>query len=200
MAGPLTWGCGSGFQSVALAELGFSVLAIDLSPLLLRELEGRRGNRSINTVQDDLLNFNQYVSHESPEVIVCMGDTLTHLDSIKAVDTLLQLAGNNLQGGGRFVIGYRDMSRELVGPDRIIPVHSDENKIMTAFLEYFPGYVVVNDFIYTRTGGGWDLRKGSYRKLRIDAGWVKDRIAALGMVIEYAGEDKGFSVIIAAKG
>ncbi len=192
-------GCGSGFQSVALAELGFRVLSIDFSPSLLRELENRRDNRTINIVQTDLLNFNQYYSHEAPGVITCMGDTLTHLDSLETVATLLQRVGDSLKQGGRFVITYRDMTRELKGLDRFIPVRSDENKIMTAFMEYLPGYVVVHDLVNKKSADGWVLQKSSYKKLRIGVTWLKEHLTTQGMQIEYEGTEKDFTVLIAVK-
>ncbi len=40
----LDLGCGSGFQSIPLAQLGFRVLALDLSPTLLAELTPHNGS------------------------------------------------------------------------------------------------------------------------------------------------------------
>ena len=48
-------GCGSGFQSIPLARLGFRVFALDLSPTLLSELTANKGDLPIETIQDDLL-------------------------------------------------------------------------------------------------------------------------------------------------
>jgi len=48
---------------------------------------------------------------------------------------------------------YRDLTKELEGLDRFIPVRSDD-KIMTCFLEYESAEsVAVHDLIYTRVGG-----------------------------------------------
>ena len=47
-------GCGSGFQSLALARLGYRVLAIDSSEDLLRELRNESGKLRIQTIHDDL--------------------------------------------------------------------------------------------------------------------------------------------------
>jgi len=192
-------GCGSGFQSVALADLGFWVLSIDFSPLLLKELLTHRGKRTINTVQADLLNFDQYYYHESPEVIICMGDTLTHLDSLKAVATLLQRVKNILEHGGRFIVTYRDMTQELTELDRFIPLRSDENKIMTTFLEYQPDYVIVHDLVHTKSIDDWVLHKSSYKKLRISIPWLKEQFTNSGMKLEYEGTKRGFTVLIASK-
>ena len=54
-------GAGSGFQSIPLAELGFSVVAVDFCALLLSELSNRANNLPIHTVHDDILNFSKYL-------------------------------------------------------------------------------------------------------------------------------------------
>jgi len=60
---------------------------------------------------------------------------------------------NALHSGGVFVSTYRDLTKELEGLDRFIPVRSDD-KIMTCFLEYESAEsVAVHDLIYTRVGG-----------------------------------------------
>ncbi|MBW4533316.1 MAG: class I SAM-dependent methyltransferase [Pleurocapsa minor HA4230-MV1] len=73
-------GAGCGFQSIPLANLGFSVTAIDLDQKLLNELKANASNLNITTIQDDLINFEQYVDNQA-ELIVCMTDTLLHLES-----------------------------------------------------------------------------------------------------------------------
>jgi methylase of polypeptide subunit release factors len=51
----LDLGCGSGFQSVALADIGFrQVIAVDTSAKLLAELETHRADRAIQTLLADL--------------------------------------------------------------------------------------------------------------------------------------------------
>ena len=43
---------------------------------------------------------------------------------------------------------------------------------------------MVHDLIHLRTGDGWDLRKSSYRKLRISSQDVVRQLKALGFEIE----------------
>jgi 2-polyprenyl-3-methyl-5-hydroxy-6-metoxy-1,4-benzoquinol methylase len=71
-------GAGVGFQSVPLAGLGFAIVALDFSPQLLAELRKHAKGLPVRTVQDDLLNFDRHID-EQAQLIVCMGDTLTHL-------------------------------------------------------------------------------------------------------------------------
>lgn len=166
-------GAGSGFQSVPLAGFGFSVVAVDFSPVLLVELRERATELPIRIVQDDILNFKQHIA-EAAQLIICMGDTLTHLSSPEAVKQLLRDAAQRLLKGGMLVLTFRDyVSTELRQAARFIPVQADESKILTCFLEYHEEYVEVYDLLHHKEGDVWRLSTSSYPKLRLDRSWVE---------------------------
>ena len=131
----LDLGAGSGFQSVALADLGFEVLSIDPSETLLEELRGRMRKRRIRPVPGDIRDPDLYAASSPFEIVICMGDTLTHLDSSGEVARLISGTGAALQKGGTLILEFRDLATGLEGVDRAIPVRLDEDKIMTTFLE-----------------------------------------------------------------
>jgi SAM-dependent methyltransferase len=179
-------GCGSGFQSLALSQLGYRVLALDISERLLATLAGRIGSRSITIRRGDIRNLDDYVAPATVRLAVCMGDTLTHLSSHQEVDALLQSVARALEPRGLFVATYRDLSGpDLQGLDRFIPIRGDDGRTMICFLEYqSPETVVVNDLIYAREADGrWALHKSSYQKLRLSLEWVRGRIEAAGLSI-----------------
>jgi hypothetical protein len=65
-----------------------------------------------------------------------MGDTLPHLESLEAVELLLEAIAAALLPGGVFVTILRDYaSRQLEGVDRFLPVRQDERRILTCFRE-----------------------------------------------------------------
>jgi SAM-dependent methyltransferase len=175
-------GCGPGFQTIALAELGFSpVVAIDTSAELLNELRSHAGSLPIRTETADLRDLPAIVQAGQATVIVCMGDTLPHLPQKSAVSDLFRSVFDRLRQGGVFVITYRDLTKELFGTDRFIPVRTDENKIMTCFLEFENAdSVVVHDLVHVRQDSGWSLSKSSYRKLRLGIGWVREELSKAG--------------------
>ena len=107
-------GAGFGMHAIPLARSGCNVLAIDSSAILLAELKNNADNAPVTTVQDDLLNFTRYLSGK-PEVVLCMGDTLTHLPEMSSVMALFSSVEEHLAPGGRFVISFRDYSRALEG-------------------------------------------------------------------------------------
>jgi SAM-dependent methyltransferase len=169
-------GAGFGMHAIPLARAGARVVAIDNSPLLLDELKRLAGDLPITTVRDDLLSFRAHVTDKAT-VILCMGDTLTHLPEHTNVDFLIQEVAESLERGGRFVLSFRDYSEPLLDERRFIPVRSDERRILMCFLEYEDDSVVVHDILHERAGDAWDTKVSSYRKLRLSPEQV---IASLG--------------------
>jgi SAM-dependent methyltransferase len=178
-------GCGPGFQTIALAELGFSPLvAIDTSAELLDELRSHVGSLSVRAEKADLRDLPSIVQTGQATVMVCMGDTLTHLPEKSDVSALFGSVFDGLRKGGVFMITYRDLTKELFGTDRFIPVQSDEHKIMTCFLEFENAdSVVVHDLVHMRQDSGWSLNKSSYRKLRLGIDWVREELSKAGFHI-----------------
>ncbi len=177
-------GCGPGHHAAALSDLGFGrVLALDTSQILLDELIKNRGVRPIETICDDILRLAQYVLKDSVDVIVCMGDTLPHLESMTQVRALVETCWQTLRPSGRMLLTFRDYSQALQGLDRVIPVRLDADRLMTCILDYGADHVEVMDLIYTRDGAGWDLHKSSYRKLRLAPDEVTTLLRSLGFKV-----------------
>lgn len=192
----LDLGCGSGIQSVALAQLGFDVTAVDTSRKLLDELDAAKDGLPITTMVGDIEALPDFGT--AFDAIVCMGDTLTHLSNVAAVERLFDAVTGLLSPGGRLVLTFRDLTAELAGTDRFIPVRSDSDRIMTCFLEYEPETVVVHDLVHVRQGEGWDLNKSSYRKLRLSPDWVRDQLTRRGFRL-LPGGAAGRMMVVAAQ-
>jgi SAM-dependent methyltransferase len=196
-------GCGPGFQSIALAQLGFSpILALDTSAELLAELSAHSATSDIQTHRGDILSLSDYVQPEQAAAIVCMGDTLTHLSSPDAVRRLFSAVAAALAPGGLFILTWRDLTPELTGADRFIPVRADDQRIMTCFLEYTsPTTVQVHDLVYTRNPAtsAWTLEKSSYPKLRLSPAQIAAELAAAGLEPGPPGATGRLSLLVAAR-
>jgi SAM-dependent methyltransferase len=196
-------GCGPGYQSMALIELDFNpIQAIDISDELLREFIPHIGRLPIDLHCADILSVNEIVIPETAAVIVCMGDTLTHLSSPDAVRRLFSAVAAALAPGGLFILTWRDLTPELTGADRFIPVRADDQRIMTCFLEYTsPTTVQVHDLVYTRNPAtsAWTLEKSSYPKLRLSPAQIAAELAAAGLEPGPPGATGRLSLLVAAR-
>jgi SAM-dependent methyltransferase len=191
-------GCGSGFQSVALARLGFRVLAVDQSARLLAELRERTRGLPIEALAADLRDV-ATLAPAGVDVAVCMGDTLSHLERMADVERLFEGVASRLRPGGRLLLTFRDLSGELRDLDRAIPVHASDDLIATCFLEYEPAAVTVHDLIWVRGSDGWSFRKGAYRKLRLAAVDVATRLASAGFAVERHQAPAGMVALVGVR-
>ena len=194
----LDLGAGCGFQSIPLARAGYAVTAIDLDAKLLNELKDNADGLDITTVQGDLLDFEKHTKG-GVALAVCMTDTILHLASREDVSTLFDKVFAALDTGGKFVVSFRDMTYELEGADRFLPVRSDEQKIFTCFLEYEEETVKVHDILYQRIDDEWQLSKSFYRKLRLSQAWMSEKLLQAGFREIDTSVDKGMITMIVEK-
>lgn len=168
-------GAGNGIQSVALARLGFKVNAVDFSKQLLEELTANKQTLPINRLEKDILSFLNETS-DRPELIICMGDTLTHFRHYDEVQQVIHRISKLLTNRGKVVFSYRDLSVELNGTDRFFHVKSDDTRTLSCFLEYFEHHAMVHDLILEKSNGLWKQKVSCYPKLRIPVSVLKNTL------------------------
>ena len=189
-------GAGFGMHAIPLAMRGYRTLAIDSCATLLDELRARLDELPVTCIQDDLLSFERHIG-EAPELVLCMGDTLTHLESVRAVEQLIGSAAFSLCPGGSLVLSFRDYTVALEASARFIPVRSDDSRIMTCFLEYREHELTVHDLLYERNPPGeqsaWRFSVSSYNKLRLSPERVSAMIQQNGLAVT---RDTGLSGMV----
>lgn len=176
-------GCGAGAQAVPLAQFGYQVRAIDLSATLLDELSGHADGLPVETVEGDMTDVTLW-GGTAPELIVCMGDTLTHLFDQAAVEGLIGSAFDRLAPGGRLVLSFRDLTRELAGTSRFLMLRGEHDRVMTCFLEFARDTVTVHDIVHERHDGEWEMSVSAYDKLRLAPDHIKAHANATGFETE----------------
>jgi SAM-dependent methyltransferase len=185
-------GCGSGLQSMPLLRLGYRVIGIDTCTLLLERLRERARGLPIEAVEADLRRFRACLT-EPAATIVCMGDTLSHLEAREEVRALLADCAASLGRGGTLVLEFRDLTSL---PVRFVPVRSDEERILTCVLEEQGEHVAVHDLLYERREAGWAMSVSSYRKLRLSPTGVQADCIAAGLEIASIGVERGLVTLV----
>lgn len=177
-------GAGNGLQSISLSNLGFKVTAIDFNKKLLDELKNNSKELDITVIKDDIKNIKNY-SDLNPELILCCGDTITHLDSINEIENFIVAISKILSKDGVFILSFRDYSNELIDIDRFIPVKSDDTRILTCFLEYEESHVRVTDLLYEKENNEWKQKVSSYKKVRISNDCILEILTKNGFNIVF---------------
>jgi len=195
----LDLGAGFGLHALPLAKRGYAVTAIDSCQALIDELVARAQDLPVKALRADIVAFGAHVN-KPLDVILCMGDTLTHLPDRAAVESVLSEAAASLAPRGIFAATFRDYVTEpLAAERRFILVRSDERRILTCFLEYGPEQVRVYDLLHEREAGRWQQRVSSYPKLRLDPQWVVTKLQALGFDVRRDPGPAGMVRIVAAR-
>jgi hypothetical protein len=129
-----------------------------------------------------------------------MGDTLTHLATMSAVESLLAAVALSLAHGGMFAATFRDYATStLEGDRRFIQVRADAERILTCFLEYQEQVVTVHDVLHQRDNGNWRQTVSSYPKLRLAPEWVESTLVGLGFSVRRDAGQSGMARITAIK-
>jgi SAM-dependent methyltransferase len=189
-------GAGFGMHAIPLAHRGYAVVAVDTSAALLAQLREQAGALPARAVEDDLSGFRRHLDGRA-DLILCMGDTLTHLPALGCVEQLFADAAGALRPGGSFIATFRDYTTALAGNARFIPVRSDSERILTCFLEYGDDCVTVHDILHERSGASWSQRVGAYRKLRLPTDWVVTTLQAKGFSVRSEPGPAGMVRVVA---
>jgi hypothetical protein len=191
-------GAGFGMHAIPLARGGYDVVALDTSKALLDVLRVQGVGLPIRAVEADLLDFRRHVTSEA-SLIVCLGDTLTHLAEPADVSRLMYEIAASLSKGGRVLLTFRDYTRPATGVARFIPVRSDAERIHTCFLEEQGERMLVHDIVHERDGSAWRMRVSHYPKLRLAPESVAAMLKQAGLTPTVEPGPRGMVAITATR-
>ncbi|MGJ4748317.1 class I SAM-dependent methyltransferase [Leptospira sp. SA-E8] len=191
-------GAGSGIQSIPLEELGFQVLAIDFSEKLLFEIKIRKPDTKIRTKVADIRSRELYQG-VSPEILVCMGDTITHLESENDWENTANLWSSFLSSGSKLILGYRDLSYGKPGDKNIFVVRSEGSQIFTCQLQFTQDKVQVTDIFHEKSDTGWTVSSSSYNKLILPIDDIIGTLARKNFELKRKDEKNGMKFLLFEK-
>lgn len=123
--------CGPGTQSIALAQLGYRVLAADPSEKMLERARRHATEHNvldnITFLQSDFESLSAHVDEEY-DAVLTKGNAFPHLITDEAIESALNAFYRLLRPGGTLIIGLQDFEPFLEGRPRFIPgrVHDPE--------------------------------------------------------------------------
>jgi 2-polyprenyl-3-methyl-5-hydroxy-6-metoxy-1,4-benzoquinol methylase len=192
-------GAGNGIQSMALAEIGFAVQAVDFNDKLLNELKLKIAKYPIECIYEDILNIKSIATENSVDLVICCGDTIAHIETFEQLEKLLEDCYNLLSREGKLILSFRDYSNALTDTQRFISVRSDENQILTCVIDYYEQKIKVTDLLHVKEGNTWKQRISSYDKLRITKDYVNNKLKNLGYTLITCTDINRMVYVIAKK-
>lgn len=204
--------CGAGTQAIALAKLGFNVVACDPSAGMLKKATEIAQEYGVLDKLDfqriDFLHLNDAVKGPF-DAVVCKGNALPHLLLDEEIETTLLIFYELLRPGGILVIGMRDFGPFMEDRPEFIPgfVHKDDDDnsefITFDLWEWHDGPpVIATQNLYIVQGterGGFKTvkRRVQYRPLSTDE--VKVVLLELGFEEVSDQPDRTERVLVARK-
>jgi SAM-dependent methyltransferase len=195
----LDLGAGSGAHALALLRAGKQVTAVDFDAALLAEIRAaaREYAEHLTLRDSDMLDFVRATKAASFDVILCAGDTLTHLPTLDDVDALVRESARCLTSGGRFAVAYRDSTRFAVeGIARFVEVARDATRTMHCLLEPIDAeHLRVTDIVTEVGADGPRTRLGDYVKLRVAPERIVATCGAVGLALAERTDERGMTTL-----
>ncbi len=195
----LDLGAGSGAHALALLRAGKRVTAVDFDTALLEELRSAAApyGERLTLHAGDLLAYVRAATPASFDVILCAGDTLTHLPALADVDELVRESASCLAPGGRLAFAYRDSTRFAAeGVERFIEVARDATRSMHCLLEPLDAeHLRVTDIVTEIGPEGPRTRLGDYVKLRIAPERLLTAASDVGLELAARTDERGMTTL-----
>ncbi len=138
-------GCGTGFHSLVLAQLGVNVTAIDISDAMLQKLaeHSRQLNLPVQTVRAEFETLAQSLDC-SFNAVFCLGNSLAHLLSNEQLHAALGSFFSVLNPGGYLFLQILNYDRILANRERVQNVKEIGDTTFTRFYDYEGEFVRFN--------------------------------------------------------
>jgi SAM-dependent methyltransferase len=151
--------CGTGHHAIALARQGYQVVGADLSAAMIQRAQENASAHGVDAafVVAGLGGF--AALGETFDAAICLGNSLPHLLSARAVGETLADFAAVLRPGGLLVIQNRNFDRVWAQRERFMPPQSyrdDAGELLfVRFYDYHEETVDFNMVRLRRTGDEW---------------------------------------------
>jgi SAM-dependent methyltransferase len=206
--------CGTGTQAIALAQIGYRVLAADPSAGMLQRAQQNAAAydvaERIHFLQADFLQLASMVDSEGAlDAILTKGDAFPHLVTDAEIETTLHGFYRLLRAGGTLLIGQRDFEPLLKERPRFLPARlrdpedNDGRRVIVFEVwdweEGQPQTVTLNHFIVEGDAGGYQTRHFPIRQRALTADEVEVVLLEAGFTDIRRTVDRAELVMIATK-
>jgi glycine/sarcosine N-methyltransferase len=138
-------GCGTGFHSIMLAQLGLRVTATDISEKMLQQTQKNADHADVrvNTIQTSFQDLNKSVK-EKFDTVFCLGNTLPHILTARELLSLFRNLTKLLNPGGFIFLQLLNYDRILINRERIQSIKEVNGKTTIRFYDYEKKTIIFN--------------------------------------------------------
>ncbi len=174
-------GCGTGFHSLLLAQLGVDVTAVDLSSAMIAQVRehAKSLNLRVNTLRAAFGDLRKTLKPEF-DAVFAMGNSLAHLLSEKEVRNSLKNFASILKPNGMLFVQNLNYDRILDAKERVQSVREAGEKTFVRFYDYAADFLTFNILTIEGKGEAVRQRMQSVRLNPVRSAAMKDLVAASG--------------------
>jgi SAM-dependent methyltransferase len=187
--------CGTGHHALALARRGYQVAGADLSTAMVDLARANAAAADLEIAFDVVGLGDLHSLGQTFDAVLCLGNSLPHLLTAKAIGRALADFAAVLRAGGLLVIQNRNFDRVWARRERFMGPQSyrqgDDEWLFVRFYDYGAETLTFNMVRLRRSGQGWSqdvqstqLRPIFHRQLAADLA-----VAGFGRVDLYGGYD-----------
>ncbi|MBM4165327.1 MAG: class I SAM-dependent methyltransferase [Ignavibacteria bacterium] len=147
-------GCGTGFHSLVLSQLGVNVIAADVSQEMLRiaENHAKQYKVSITFIKSSFQQLSQTISTRV-DAVCCLGNSFPHCLTEKEQQHALQNFISLLKPNGVLILHLLNYDRILAKNERVQNVKKLNGKIFVRFYDFLSSTVRFNVLILKKNAG-----------------------------------------------
>jgi glycine/sarcosine N-methyltransferase len=165
VAAALDAGCGTGFHSILLAQLGLQITATDISERMLHVTRENAKHKRvrIETIQTSFIDMQKNVK-KIYDAVFCLGNSLPHILEEKELLSSLKEFNKALKSGGHLFIQMLNYDRIMKNRNRIQSIKEVDGKIFVRFYDYLNKTLLFNILTMQKQEG---VMKHSLRSVEI---------------------------------
>jgi glycine/sarcosine N-methyltransferase len=149
-------GCGTGFHSILLSNLGVDVIGIDSSPKMIEKAKKNAAKlkKKIEFINSGM-NSRIFLGRAKFEFIFCMGNMLPHLLKRRDIEKIFSHFYKVLKPGGEIITQTLNYEKLLKQKERIVNITESKNKIFVRFYDFQKNLIRFNILIMKKENQKW---------------------------------------------
>ena len=172
-------GCATGELTAKISANDLMLEGIDLDSTFIEMAKQKYASDQCNFSQMNMLDISRHYSQEQFDGVVCLGNTLVHLNDEHEIAQLFEAIHTVLRKGGAFVFQILNYDKILEEKPDTLPLISNKNMLFERYYDYSEERILFSTRLSSKDRDEpiinqqklFPLRKGQLKKLLEEAGF-----------------------------
>lgn len=151
--------CGNGIYDIELCKRGYLVHGIDLDKSMVDIAVKKHESEHLKFTCDDMTKVEKYYDNDTVGTIICIGNSLVHLNSKKAIEDFIATCYGVLKPNGKLVVQIINYDSVVKNNIKSLPLIENEGVKFIRNYDYdidreiinFNTELIVNDKVYVNS-------------------------------------------------